>query len=203
LQQPRTKKILNERRRTNDIPFDIQPIPGVGIAAITLRTFDEEYLPNAYDPEVLNLNGRSTEQRLAATKMIASVDNPTVTVLGILILGKLPQDYIDNSYVQFLRVSGVNLSDPIADEALISGTIPEILRRLDEKLKAHNYRRVDIAGSDTEQRDTDYPLAALQQIVRNAIMHRTYEATHAPVRITWFDDRIEVQSPGGPFGVVT
>ena len=34
-------------------------------------------------------------------------------------------------------------------------------------------------------------------------MHRTYEATNAPVRITWFNDRIEVLSPGGAFGTVT
>jgi ATP-dependent DNA helicase RecG len=34
-------------------------------------------------------------------------------------------------------------------------------------------------------------------------MHRTYEATHAPVRVHWFTDRIEVLSPGGPYGVVS
>ena len=34
-------------------------------------------------------------------------------------------------------------------------------------------------------------------------MHRTYESTNAPVRITWFNDRIEIQNPGGPFGQVT
>ncbi len=34
-------------------------------------------------------------------------------------------------------------------------------------------------------------------------MHRTYEGTNAPVRITWFSDRIEMQNPGGPFGQVT
>ena len=34
-------------------------------------------------------------------------------------------------------------------------------------------------------------------------MHRTYENTNAPVRITWFNDRVEIISPGGPFGVVT
>jgi ATP-dependent DNA helicase RecG len=31
-------------------------------------------------------------------------------------------------------------------------------------------------------------------------MHRTYEGTNAPVRVTWFSDRIEILSPGGPFG---
>ena len=33
-------------------------------------------------------------------------------------------------------------------------------------------------------------------------MHRTYEATNAPVRVNWFSDRIEIISPGGPYGAV-
>ena len=48
-----------------------------------------------------------------------------------------------------------------------------------------------------------YPVGALQQLTTNAIMHRTYEATNAPVRVTWFNDRIEIINPGGPFGTVT
>ncbi len=46
-------------------------------------------------------------------------------------------------------------------------------------------------------------MAALQQLVRNAVMHRTYESTNAPVHVYWFDDRIEIVSPGGPYGIVT
>lgn len=34
-------------------------------------------------------------------------------------------------------------------------------------------------------------------------MHRIYEGTNAPVRVYWFDDRIEVMNPGGPYGIVT
>ncbi len=49
----------------------------------------------------------------------------------------------------------------------------------------------------------DYPLAALQQLGRNAIMHRAYEGTNAPVHVYWFDDRIGIRNPGGPYGVVT
>ena len=34
-------------------------------------------------------------------------------------------------------------------------------------------------------------------------MHRSFEGTNAPIRISWFADRIEIQNPGGPFGQVT
>ena len=34
-------------------------------------------------------------------------------------------------------------------------------------------------------------------------MHRVYEGTNAPIRITWFRNRIEINSPGGPYGNVT
>ena len=53
----------------------------------------------------------------------------------------------------------------------------------------------------SERHATD-PKGALQQFVRNAVMHRTYESTNAPVRVTWYEDRIEITSPGGPYGVV-
>jgi predicted HTH transcriptional regulator len=42
----------------------------------------------------------------------------------------------------------------------------------------------------------------MQQLVRNALMHRTYENTNAPVQVHWFDNRIEIRNPGGPFGAV-
>ena len=34
-------------------------------------------------------------------------------------------------------------------------------------------------------------------------MHRTYEGTNSPVHVYWYDDRIEITSPGGPYGAVS
>ena len=197
------ERILNEKRRAHTLPFDIQPVPGATSSDLSIRRFDEEYLPNAFSAEILQANERTTNQRLATTKMIASADDQTATVLGLLVLGKRPRDLIPNSYVQFLRINGVELSAPIVDDETIDGTIPEVLRRIDDKLRAHIGKGVDLTGSDKERRDFTYPLVALQQIVRNAVMHRAYEATNAPVRVTWFNDRIEVHNPGGAFGTVT
>jgi ATP-dependent DNA helicase RecG len=77
------------------------------------------------------------------------------------------------------------------------------LREVDDVLTAHIRIATDITSESTEVRRPDYPITALQQLVRNAIMHREYETSNAPTRITWFDDRIEIQNPGGPFGQVT
>lgn len=197
------ERILNEKRRSHTVPFDIQPVPGANIADLSVTRFEEEYLPNAFSAETLEANERSVNQRLATTKMIASTDVPTATVLGLLVLGKRPRDSIPNSYAEFLRIDGVELSDDIIDHETIDGTIPEILRRIDDKMRAHISTGVDLTGADTERRESTYPLAALQQVTRNAVLHRAYEATNAPVRITWFNDRIEIHSPGGAFGVVT
>ncbi len=46
-------------------------------------------------------------------------------------------------------------------------------------------------------------MTAIHQIVYNAVMHRTYEETNAPTRVYWYNDRIEITSPGGPYGNVT
>ena len=67
----------------------------------------------------------------------------------------------------------------------------------------HSMTAVDIVSNDIERRTETYPIPALQQITRNAIMHRSYEGTNAPVRVYWYTDRIEIINPSGPFGQVT
>lgn len=196
------EQILNERRRFKDLPFDVQPVPSARVSDLNLTYFEHEYLPRAYARDVLEANERTVEERLAAAKMIASVDEQFATVLGILVLGKSPQDFLPGAYVQFLKFGGVHPSDEVEDNEDIRGGVSDIIRRLDEKFKSHNRIAVDATSSETELRTALYPIAALQQITRNAIMHRTYEATNAPVHVRWFADRIEVVSPGGAFGIV-
>ena len=197
------ERILNEKRRYGDLPFDLHPSSTASVSDLNLVRFENEYLPQVVPADILEANERTPEERLTATKMITPGDESTPTVLGILVIGKNPQDFLPGAYLQFLRIDGNELADNILDSEEMCGTIPDLLRRLDDKLTAHNRIAVDFTTSVVEQRTELYPLAALQQITRNAVMHRTYEATHAPIRVSWFNDRIEVLSPGGVFGVVT
>ncbi len=197
------ERILNEKRRYKNIPFDIYPIPSAQITDLSRIIFESEYLPAAFAADVLEANNRTYEERLASCKMIVSPDETTPTVLGLLSIGKTPQDFLSGAYVQFLRIDGIELADPVIDEEDIGGTLVEMLRRTEEKLSAHNRTMIDIVSSPTHNKEIAYPPAAIQQILYNAALHRTYESTNSPVRVYWFNDRIEIISPGGPYGNVT
>lgn len=192
---------LSERRRSSDLPFDARPTAGSSIADLDLSSFEREYLPSVLTPEVVAANGRSIEQRLSSLRL-ATVDG-TPTNAGLLIIGVDPTRFLPGAYVQFLRVDGLELDAPIIDEHRLTTAIPALLRELDELLRLNIRTAVTIGDELRDSRRPDYPLAALQQLTRNAIMHRSYEATASPVRITWYNDRVEIYSPGGPYGVVT
>ncbi len=197
------ERILNERRRHGDRPFDVRPMRGATLNDLDLLRFEREYLPALVARDVLDANERTIEQKLAATKMIATERDPTPTTLALLVCGIVPSDWLPGAYAQFLRIDGTDLAAPISDEATIHGTVADQIRRLEEKLDSHNARALRFIDVDAEHRTEAYPLDALRQLIRNAYLHKSYEATHAPVRVYWFDDRIEIHNPGGPFGSVT
>lgn len=194
---------LNEKRRSRDLPFDLHPISSASIQDLDLDLFHRSYLAAAISPDILDKNERTIEQQLASLRFTTPDIPPLPTVSGLLAVGKSPRDFIPGAYIQFLRIDGGDLAAPIADQKQIVGPLPQMLRELDEIFRANIRVATDIQSESKELTRPDYPLVALQQFARNAVMHRNYETSHAPVRINWFSDRVEIQNPGGPFGQVT
>lgn len=199
---PDDERRLSEKRRAADISFDLHPISSATLDDLDLELFRRTYLPSAVALDILEENNRSIELQLASLRFMTT-DIPQVpTVLGILTIGKKPQDFLYGGYVQFLRINGTELTDPIIDQKELTGPLPDLLRRLDDLLELNIATSSTIIGTPIETKQPDYPIEALRQLVRNAILHRSYEATNAPVRITWLRDRVEIMSPGGLFGQV-
>ena len=186
-----------------NLPYDLYPVPSASIADLSRALFEDEYLPKAFAPEILEANNRTYEERLASCMMIVSPTDTTPTVHGLLAIGKNPQEHLYGAYIQFLRLDGVRLADEVIDEAMICGSVVNMMTRVDHVLAAHNRRAFDITSGPTHKITETYPIAAIQQIVYNAVMHRAYERTNAPVHLYWYDDRIEIISPGGLYGSVT
>lgn len=192
---------LSERRRAADLTFDARPMFELGLEELDLGLFEREYLPASLPADVIEENGRTPVERLSALRL-ATLDG-TPTAAGILLLGIEPTRHLPGAYVQFLRVDGTGLDDAFLDEKALTGPVPALLRQLDELLNLNIHTAVTIGTGGTDVRRPDYPLSALQQLVRNAVLHRNYEGTASPTRLTWYDDRIELYSPGGPYGSVT
>ena len=193
---------LAERRRSGDLPFDARPVRGTSVYDdLDLDLFQRVYLPRVLDPEVLAANERSVEQRLSSLRL--GTLNGEATNAGILIVGLDPVEYLPGAYIQFVRVDGTDLDAPIIDERRLSGPLPTLLKELDELLRVNIRTAVHIGDALQDTRRPDYPLPALQQLTRNAVLHRSYEGTASPVRVTWYRNRVEIFSPGGPYGVVT
>jgi len=191
---------LAERRRSADVPFDQQPVRDATLEDLDLTYFEREYLPAAIAPDILEGNRRPIEQQLASLRLLTPDGIPDYG--AVIILGKNSLHWIPGTYINFLRIDGLNLTDPIRDQKELSGPLFNILQRLDELLEINITTAADITTSPVEIRNPDYPIVALQQLARNAVMHRSYEGTNAPVRIYWFNDRIEISNPGGLYGQV-
>jgi ATP-dependent DNA helicase RecG len=191
---------LIEKRRWGALPFDQQPVPGTTLQDLDSLRFREEYLPVAVHPDILIENQRSTEQQMRALGLLGVDQQPTV--LGLLLCGKNARGWLPGAYVQFVRYPGTEIGDIIQDQKEIDGPLAEMFRRLDEVIANNIAQPADLSGT-TQRTSPSYPTIALQELVRNAVIHRNYEATSSPVMLTWYADRVEITSPGGPYGAVT
>jgi ATP-dependent DNA helicase RecG len=197
------ERLLIEKRQSAIIPFELRPVYRAVIDDLSRVFFEEEYLPAAVAPEILAANNRTFEEKLAACRMIVSVEDTTPTFIGMLTLGKNPQEFIYGDYIQFLRIDGSDYSSPITDEQEIKGRLSDMIKIAEMKLDAYNKKAFDIVSGPTHVITWDYPETALRQILYNAVLHRSYDGNNAPVHVYIFNDHIEFLSPGGPYGVVT
>jgi ATP-dependent DNA helicase RecG len=122
------------------------------------------------------------------------------TYAGLLLLGSYPQRWLPNATILAARFSGSTLTDRFVKQD-IRGTLPEQLR-LAEEFVRENVRKVVRLVGFTHEETSEYPLAAVRELLVNAVVHRDYNVQGDNVHLNIFADRIEVHSPGGLPGPV-
>ena len=118
---------LGERRRAADLPFDMRPAAGATMADLDLRFAQEHYLANAIAPDVLDRNARPLEHQLRSLRLVRE-DRPTWG--AVLAFGEDPQAWVPGAYIQFLRIDGTEITDPILDQKQLTGRLAEIMYHL-------------------------------------------------------------------------
>lgn len=192
---------LTERRCFGGLPFDLRPCESASLSDLDEGALRQRYLPAAVAEGVLEADCRSFEKQLRALRLLG-VRSSSPVWGALLAFARDPLEWLPGAYAQFFRFAGRDITDPVRCETTFTGGVADVLSGLEELLGLAIRTRTQVAEVERELRQPDYPIAALRQLVRNAVMHRRYE-TNIPVRVYWFDDRVEIASPGGLFGRVS
>jgi ATP-dependent DNA helicase RecG len=192
------ERILIERRVSQARTFDAQPCLGSTLADLAPQLFLIDYRQQAVAPEVIAENNRSVEHQMASLRFF-DLAQGCPTNAGMLLFGLDVRRWLPGAYIQFLRIQGTSLADPVVNDRELAGDLLSVLRELDALVEA---QLVQFPAPDSALRERvveAYPRVAVRELLMNAVMHRSYDST-APLRVTWFDDRLEIQSPGSLYG---
>ncbi|HEX6608807.1 MAG TPA: ATP-binding protein [Chloroflexia bacterium] len=143
------------------------------------------------------------ERRLAALGLGAGTGadwHPTVA--GLLLFGRAPHHALPQVQVKAARFRGSDVSGFIVDRAELSGAAGPLIEAVTQFVTRN--MRVGGAIEGVYRRDVpEYPIQAVREAVTNAVAHRDYSLTGQKVQVRMFDDRLEIESPGGLAGPVT
>lgn len=190
---------LHDRRIETEQSRDLRPVRSASIEDLDIAFIRDVYIPAAVPDDVLERNQRTLEQQLASLRLLVE-RRPTWGAL--ITMGVDPQRWSPGGYVQFLRIAGKEITDPIRDQKALTGRVDHVLGALDDLIRLNILVRTDLSGP-REVQFPDYPVDALRELVRNAVMHRAYDGTNAPIHFYWYEDRVEIRSPGGLYGRVS
>jgi ATP-dependent DNA helicase RecG len=192
------ERMLIERRVSHARTFDALPCLGSNLDDLSAPLFLIDYRQQAIAPEVIAENNRSVQEQLASLRFF-DLGRGCATHAGILLFGLEVRKWLPGAYIQFLRVQGDSLAAPVINDRELDGDLLTVLRRLDALVDAQ-LEQFPVEASTLRERSVEsYPRVAVRELLMNAVMHRDYAST-APLRITWLEDRLEIQSPGGLFG---
>ncbi len=196
------ERILAERRVAVARTWDARPCWEAGLSDLSLDLFSVGYRQFAVSPEVIEQNNRSHTEQLAALRFFdLRHDRPTHA--AILLFGKDPLFFIPGAYIQYVHYAGLSQADDPVRERRFSGDLLSVLRNLDQLAEDLAAARPVPGEGLAEKMVYDYPPRALHELFVNAVIHRNYDGSSTPILINQYEDRLEIQSPGGLFGDLT
>lgn len=115
---------------------------------------------------------------------------------AILFFSKHASEYFPQNEIRIARFDGMTKGAPILDSQEIKGPFYQMIDQVENFFRRNtrtaskivDFKRIDIP---------EYPYSAIREALINAIAHRDYNRTGAPILFYIYDDRVEIISPGG------
>ena len=173
------------QRSAAGIVFDEQPHPALSRSDLDLQSAQTLFS----DQHKLN------DKALQTLRILTREQGRLVPTTGaILLFGKDREQHFPDAWVQCGRFVGKDKSK-IFDHIEIHTSLPESVEQIITFLQKHAMRGADF--SELKRKDVwSIPLVILREAVVNALVHADYSQIGGPIRISFFDNRIEVENPG-------
>lgn len=144
-------------------------------------------------------------------KLQGMTNNGKPTVAGVMLLCDYPQAYFPQLSITAMVINGTEIGTPASDgtrfidDKRFDGSIPSMLSEALSFVR-RNTRSATVINDNGEREDrSEYPMKAVREVILNALIHRDYGimTEDSPIRVLLFDDRLEVENPGGLYGRLT
>ena len=185
-------ELLGELRRfARGEAFDEQPMPGTDSEELDFRAASESFAG------VRKLGLRDLDNLRLLT---SHQGHKVVTVGGMLLFGKGRERHFPDAWIQVGRFGGTDKSR-IVDRAEIRSLPIRAIEEAVSFVEKHSLHGAEFGAVRRKER-WSLPPVAVREAVINAVAHADYAQRGAPLRISMFDDRVEVENPGLlPFGL--
>jgi predicted HTH transcriptional regulator len=186
------RELIEELRRfARGEAFDQQPMPDLDSEALDFRAASESF------SDLRKLARRDLEVlRLLTVHQGRRVP----TVGGMLLFGHDRERHFPDAWIQAGRFGGGDKSR-IVDRTEIHSLPVRAIEEAIGFVEKHLLRGAEI-GSVRRKERWSLPPVAVREAVINAVTHADYAQRGAPIRVSIFDDRLEVENPGLlPFGL--
>jgi predicted HTH transcriptional regulator len=118
----------------------------------------------------------------------------------MLLFGRERASHFPDAWIQVGRFEGTDKSK-IVDRAEIRSYPIRAIEETITFVEKHSLRGAEIGAVRRRER-WNLPPVAVREAVINAVTHADYSQRGAPIRVSIFDDRLEVENPGLlPFGL--
>lgn len=149
------------------------------------------------------------DKRILETQGICQEGIPTLT--GLMLLSVYPQEFFPQLCVTAMVVQGKEVGElgeegeRFIDNKRIEGNILQMLEDTLAFVRRNMKVKTIITDEGTRSDKTEYPIKAVREIILNALIHRDYSVhtDHSPIRLIMYEDRLELENPGGLYGRIT
>lgn len=160
--------------------------------------------------KLFTAEGRKRVTRRAMSRALAGdrfldvqdVQAESVTKVALLLFCPSARRHLPGAAVTFARIPAAAGSRLSNDRVDVEGDVPSVVEEVERLLRGAMRSQPVVTGLLREE-IPEYPRPAVREALVNAVAHRDYALEGASVDIRMFDDRLEIQSPGGLPGHVT